>query len=133
MIRPVLIYDGECPMCLRARDWVAAHTDEDALELMPCQAPERADRAPHLSFEACMEAMHLVFPDGTTYVGEQAYPPLLRLTRDRQWLARIFDLPGMGLLSPIVYRWIAKHRLKISALFIRKAEGERCDIDKGCE
>ncbi len=133
MDRPILIYDGACPMCLRARDWVRAHTDADAIELMPCQSPERSERIPQVPFEQCMEAMVLVEPGGAVHIGEQAYPPLLRLTRDRKWLARLFDLPGMGILSPILYRWIAKHRLTISALFIRKAPGESCDIEQGCK
>jgi len=133
MARAMLIYDGECPMCLRARDWVAAHAEPGAIDLVPCQSEERETRAPQVSYEACMEAMQLVTEGGDVYSGPDAFPPLLARTRNRKWLAWAFNVPGMGLLWPPLYRWIARHRLQLSGLFASKEAHERCRIDEGCD
>lgn len=129
---PTLIYDGECPLCQRAQGWLAQRVDPAALAYLSCQSPERAAQVPQIAQAACMEAMHLVMPGGTIYVGEQAFPPLLRLVPGYHWLGRVLTWPGVCHVSPYVYRWIARHRLAISPLFARKAPGAACDLDGNC-
>ena len=82
-----------------------------------------------VSFEACMEAMQLVLPDGTVYVGDRAFPHLLRLTRYGRYFSWLFRLPGTNL----IYRLIARNRLALSGFLIRKEKGAKCSIDEGCE
>jgi predicted DCC family thiol-disulfide oxidoreductase YuxK len=133
MDKPVLIYDGECPVCQRARDWVAAHMEGEAIAFLPCQETEQREAiAPDVSYETCMAAMQLVMPDGQVFAGEQAFPALFRRTRRYKWLAGVMELPVIRNISPHVYHWIATHRHEISG-FIPKKAGETCSIDKGCE
>lgn len=134
MNKALLIYDGECPMCLRAQAWVRKHVPASKLDLLPCQAPERAERAPQVSYEECMEAMQLIMPDGTRYAGQDSFLHLFPLV-EGPWkvLGWLLRAPGVRLASPFVYRWVARHRLQISAFFVRKAPGASCSIDKGCE
>jgi predicted DCC family thiol-disulfide oxidoreductase YuxK len=127
----LLLYDGECPMCQRARDWIAARAAPGAIELMPCQDPARPDRAPQVSDAACMEAMQLV-ADGRVYAGERAVPRILDATPGYRWLGALMRIPGVLLFARPVYALIARNRLAISALFIKRAPGERCTIDKDC-
>lgn len=125
----LLIYDGNCPLCQRARRWLEQRIPPDRLETLPCQDPERSRRAPMVSLEACLEAMQLVLPDGRRFAAEKAFPPLLALMPGGRFFAWCFALPGTGW----AYRRIARNRLAISALLFRKAPGERCSRDEGCK
>jgi len=128
----ILLYDGECPMCLRARDWLAARIPANRLRLMPCQDADRPRLAPQVSDADCLSAMQLVLPDGAVLAGEQAFPTLLRMTRRYGALAVILGWPGMRHLAPPIYRWVARHRMRLSGLFRRKADGASCSLDGDC-
>ncbi|MBI1320769.1 MAG: DUF393 domain-containing protein [Candidatus Hydrogenedens sp.] len=128
----LLLYDGECPMCRRARDWIAARCDAGAIDFMACQDEARLSRAPQVSDAACMEAMQLVMPDGHVYDGERAVPHILAHTRGYHWLGTLMRLPGVLLLARPVYRLIARNRLALSGLFVRHEDGDRCSVEKGC-
>ena len=128
MSKALLLYDGECPICLRARDWIDRHRMPEKLELMPCQDEARPQRAPQVAYEDCMEAMQLVLADGTVYSGADAFEHLFPLLKRWRWLVFLFKIPGVSLIARPVYRWIARNRLGLSGLFIRK-EPESCPID----
>lgn len=128
----ILLYDGNCPMCLRARDWIAARIPPARIRLVPCQSAERAAFAPQVPEADCMAAMQLVLADGTVLAGERAFPPLLRMMPRYGILAAALESPGARHLAPITYRWVARHRMRISGLFRRKAAGESCSLDGDC-
>ncbi|MCP4640873.1 MAG: DUF393 domain-containing protein [bacterium] len=111
-----LVYDGTCPLCTGAAEWVSRRAFAGTIETLPCQDDRRASRFPNVSEAACSEAMQLALPDGTVYSGEQAFPHLLRLLRGWRWLAWVFRIPGVSLVSPYVYRWLARHRYALSAI-----------------
>jgi predicted DCC family thiol-disulfide oxidoreductase YuxK len=125
-----LIYDGECPLCQRARDWILPRALPGALALLACQSEERRAQFDFMPEHECLEAMQIVLPDGTVYAGDRALPHVLRRLRRWQWLAYLFRLPGVSLLAPVVYRAIARHRYALGTLVTRKGDGaEACDID----
>ena len=130
---PVLIYDGDCPMCRRARGWLEARVEPGRLLFVPCQSPELSNVAPTLEPEACMRAMQLVHPNGAIEAGDQAIPSLLRMLHGWRWLAPLLMLPGMRWLSAPLYEWIARHRLSLSSLFFREVnttgcQGQSCSL-----
>ena len=128
----LLIYDGECPMCLRARDWIQARAEPGSIELMPCQSESRPKRAPQVDHEQCMRAMQLVEPDGRVHSGAYALPGVLRELPGYRWLGALLSIPGVvPMLSPI-YALVARNRLALSGFFTKHDEGERCSIDEGC-
>lgn len=133
MATPMLIYDGSCPVCQRARNWLAARVSPYALDFVPCQSSEVARRAPSVSPAACMEALHLVMPDGSVYAGVEALPRVLRFTQRWRWLAGFLDAPVVRHLSPFFYRWFARHRYALSAFMSNHAHGERCSAKRDCE
>ncbi len=63
-----------------------------------------------------MKAMHLVLPDGTVVVGEQAPPEILRRLRHFRSAALLFKLPGSGIVSRVIYRWFADRRYRIASI-----------------
>ena len=125
----LLLYDGACPMCQRARQWVEKHVPPHAIKTLPCQDKERPLLAPMISTENCMSAMQLITANGEVFSGERAFPHILRHTHYGRYFGWAFYLPGAGLL----YRAVARNRLAISGLLLRKQPGEHCSIDKGCE
>ena len=116
----VLIYDESCPLCTGAARWVRNNAIPGAVETLPCQDPARAERFPEIEEERCMEAVQLVLPDGTRYEAEQVLPPLFRRLRRWRWLAAVFRVPGVALIAPRVYSWVARHRHELSVLAARK-------------
>ncbi len=115
-----LIYDASCPLCVAARDWVARNAIAGEFDYVPCQSDERARRFPAVSEQQCMEAMQIVCADGRTYSGDAALPQIFLGLKRWRWVARVLRMPPVSLVSPTVYRWIARHRLAISALIARK-------------
>ena len=114
----VLLYDAECPACRAAADWVRRNADvPGAIEFLPCRSRETRRRFPAIPESACLEAMHLVLPDGTILAGELALPGILRHTRRYRRAAILFRLPGAGIVSRLLYLSFARGRHRISRLF----------------
>lgn len=118
----VLIYDGECPVCVKTVEWVRDRSRPQAFEFLSCHSTELARRFPKIGKDACLQAMHLVLPDGTVYVGERAAPEIFRRLRRYRWAAVLFDLPGAGILSRLFYRWFARNRHRAAGFLFPAAK-----------
>ncbi len=120
-MKATLIYDGECPVCRGAAEWVRANATPGAFEFLSCHSDELAQRFPAVAREACLQAMHLVLPGGTILVGEKAVPEILSRLKGRRhrWAASLFRLPGAGILSGAFYRWFAGNRYHFARLVSR--------------
>lgn len=127
-MKATLIYDGECPLCCTARDWVARNMAPDTFDFVACQSDERKTRFPLVAESRCMEAMHLVYVDGRVYAGDAALPQICLGLRRWRWLARVLQLPLISAASPAAYRFIARRRRTFSVLVARKAP-ESCPVD----
>ncbi len=112
----MLIFDGDCPVCRGAADWIRRRAVPGAFEFLPCRAAEVAVRFPSVATEECLRAMQLVLPDGTVLAGDRALPEILRRTRRHAWAASLFGIPGAGFVARVFYRWIAANRHRISRL-----------------
>ena len=113
--RPVLIFDGECSVCRGAVEWIRRRCAPESFEYLSCHAEELPRRFPHVGKSACLEAMHLILPDGRVLAGEQAVPEILLRLRRWKWTAALFRLPGAGTLSRVFYRGFAARRHRFSA------------------
>ncbi len=115
--KPVLIYDGECPVCRSAVEWIRARSGPEDFEFFSCHSEDLPLRFPHIGKSACLAAMHLVLPDGRVLAGEEAAPEILLRLRRWRWAAALFRLPGARILSRAFYRWFAARRHRISHVF----------------
>lgn len=127
----VLIYDGQCPICMRAVRWVRKHMLPGTIELLACQDPRRPERFPEIPESQCLTAMQFILPDGRVLSGAEALPSILRRMRRWQWLARILELPPMCHTAPYVYRWVARNRYTLPVIVTPRGskEGPACDND----
>ncbi len=111
----VLIYDAECSLCCGYMNWIKSHAiDTDRFVFIACQSEERKSRFPDIIDEACLEALHLVTPDGRVLTGDKSLPEILGNLRYFRWLAIFFRIPVISLLSYFVHRRIANNRYIIS-------------------
>jgi predicted DCC family thiol-disulfide oxidoreductase YuxK len=117
-MKATLIYDGECPVCVKATVWVKERSLPDTFEFLSCHSGELAGRFPSVDKTACLQAMHLVLADGTVLAGERAVPEILMRLRRYRWCASLFRLPLAGVLSGAFYRWFAKRRHLASRLLV---------------
>lgn len=113
--RAVLLFDGECPLCLKS---VEILKRLDWLQVIHYQNARETDKLPRsdvpLVPERLIEEMHLVTPDGkAVYHGFGAF----------RWLAWRFPLllafapwlyiPGVPQIGQRVYLWIARNRFRL--------------------
>lgn len=123
-----LIYDGDCPLCCKAMDWVRANAVGAKLDFVSCQDETRQERFPQISEAACMEAIQFVEPDGAVYAADEALPHIFRRLKRWRWVARVLRLPIVRAMSPHAYRFIARRRHVFSVLVAKKVteDTEQC-------
>jgi predicted DCC family thiol-disulfide oxidoreductase YuxK len=119
VIPATVVYDGECGLCRGGIAWIRGRAVPGALEFLPCQSDERRARLPRIEEARCMEAIHLVLPDGRILAAAAAIPEILRRLRGWRWLAAVFHVPGARWLAAPTYAWVARHRYQISCLLGR--------------
>jgi predicted DCC family thiol-disulfide oxidoreductase YuxK len=117
MKQHILLYDGECPMCifqmkvLSWLDWFGV------LALVPLSDPRAQEVAPQLTREDLLEAIHCITPEGRVYRGARAIRfigmrlPLLVPVALFLWI------PGVILIAELFYQWVSRNRLLLSRVF----------------
>lgn len=106
-----LIYDENCPLCIRFLDEVKRRDRVGRIEPVGFEDPRIRQLTPGMTEEQLRRSFHLVFPDGRVVSGSRAVPALLKLLPGGKvpgWLLE--HLPGSAWLSEKLYAWIATHR-----------------------
>ncbi len=125
MKRTVLIYDAKCSLCCGCMNWIKSHAiRKNIFEFTTCQSEERKSRFPDIREEACLEALHLVTPDGKILAGDKSLPEILSNLRYFRCLAIFFKMPVINLLFYFVYRRIANNRYIISQTILPLTRGK---------
>ena len=117
MSQHVILYDGECPMCIFQMKVLSWLDWSHALALVPLSDPRAQEIAPQLTREDLLEAIHCVTPEGRIYRGARA----IRFVGMRLPLlvpvALFLWLPGVIQIAEIVYQWVSRNRLLFSKMF----------------
>ncbi len=122
--RPVVLYDGRCRFCIGQMKNLLRFARRDALEPTSFQDEGVLERFPGVTYDECMEAMHVVMPDGRIFRGMEAAVRAV-LTRPLLGLpAWLYYVPGIRQLMDAIYRWIAERRYAIAG---RQLAEEGCD------
>ncbi len=109
----VVVFDGECPFCIRQVERIQRRDMDHSLEYVPRQTPGIDDRFPQLSDGDFDTGMRLIMPDGRVYVGADAVYHIARrlpLWRRFAWAYRV---PGVHGLARLAYGWVAANRRKL--------------------
>ncbi|MGE3182164.1 MAG: thiol-disulfide oxidoreductase DCC family protein [Phycisphaerae bacterium] len=122
--RPVVVYDGSCPFCLKQVARLNRRDRNNALEFLPKQTPGLSDRFPQLADMDFEKGLRFVTPDGSVSVGSDGVYEIARrvsLYRNFAWLYRV---PGLHQLFRGLYAWVAKNRYKLAG----SCETGTCDV-----
>lgn len=79
MNKPTLIYDNECPLCVRFSQALNKLEATAHIQAIPLQNPEVYEMFPDLSYEDTVKELHLIDND-TTYRGSQVIEYLITLS-----------------------------------------------------
>ena len=125
-----LLYDGDCPLCLREMRWLQRRDKTGRLAFEDIAAPGFDAARYGLTQEALMRVMHGVLPDG-------------RIVRRLEALRLAYAAVGLGwLLAPTgwpLLRWpcnagyalFARHRVRIGRWFGRECPEGECEAPRG--
>lgn len=90
MERLYVLYDGECALCRRCREWLGAQPAYVPLEFLPLQAPEVPCRFPGIERWGLAEQLTVVSDAGEVWQGAGAWTMCLWALRDyREWSLRL--------------------------------------------
>jgi predicted DCC family thiol-disulfide oxidoreductase YuxK len=103
------------------------------VELVDFHAAESLERFPGLTYEICMERMHLVEPAGQIFAGAEGIVRAISTGGFPGKLALIYFVPGMRQLCNGIYRLIAAHRYRVMgrAITAGQCADETCSLHLG--
>lgn len=110
--RPEILFDDECPLCIRSIT-VVRYTDWfDRLTYSGLSArwPEVARRYPEVSRADCQREMHVILSDGSITRGFFAFRKLLKYLPPLWPLVAVFYFPLASRFGPRIYRYVASRR-----------------------
>ncbi|MCA9296295.1 MAG: DUF393 domain-containing protein [Phycisphaerales bacterium] len=122
-----LLFDGECPYCVKEvrllkrldrYDHLVAEDIADA-----SFDPSRYNR----TFDQLMATMHGVYPDGTIVTGMNVFREAYRQV-GFGWLLAPTGWPVLRPLFDALYRAFAKRRIRLGRLFGRSCDSGRCSV-----
>jgi predicted DCC family thiol-disulfide oxidoreductase YuxK len=87
-----------------------------SFDVVPCQAVQNSVPNVGIEREDCLQAIHLVLPDGRILKGEKALLEIVARLGKYRLAGVLFKLPGAATVSRIVYRWFAIRRYRIAAM-----------------
>lgn len=101
--KPIVYYDGACPVCSREIAHYRTRTGADALEWVDASACAPGGLGPGLTRGRALERMHVRLPDGRLVSGAAAFAMLWRGLPGFRWLGRLVALPGIAQLAEGLY------------------------------
>lgn len=117
MTQHIILYDGDCPMCVFQMKMLSWLDWFGVLALVPLSDPRAQEVAPQLTREDLLEAIHCVAPQGRIYRGARA----IRFVGMRLPLlvpvALFLWIPGVIQVAEIVYQWVSRNRHLLSRVF----------------
>ena len=112
MNRPIVFYDGGCPLCRREIVHYQRIDREHRIQWMDIQQEANTLQANGLSWEQAMQRMHVRDSDGRMVSGAAAFVALWRHIPRYRFLARLVALPGIYWTAEQVYSMFARRRYR---------------------
>jgi predicted DCC family thiol-disulfide oxidoreductase YuxK len=116
MLSYFLIYDDNCPVCVKASRQVKRLDDLGLVNLVPLSVAAAPEGRSGLSKDKMANQMHLVGSDGRVWAGADAVARLATVMPRSRLVGRILMLPLVRQAARLVYGQIARHRLKLTRL-----------------
>ena len=111
--RLIVLFDGNCRFCTKSAKTLARRFGPAKVAAVNFQDAGVLDAYPGVTYDACMEKMHVIDPEGRVYAGAAAFARVLRTVPVLGVLAYLYYLPGLRQLAEIAYTFVAKNRYKL--------------------
>ncbi|MDB4990451.1 MAG: thiol-disulfide oxidoreductase [Myxococcaceae bacterium] len=122
-----LLYDGECPLCVREVRFMKWLNYKGRLALEDIASPDFEPSRYGRTLEQLMGHIHAVLPDGQLVTGMEAF----RRSYAAVGFGAVFAPTGWPLLRPLfdaAYNWFAKNRLRLTGRG-HVCENGRCAVN----
>ena len=120
-----IVYDGQCPFCLRSIEQLKVMDLFDRCEYVDYHSVANLQLLhPALNPQAAAAQMHLLTPNGKIYGGFFAFRQLGWIMPMLSPMLLVMYLPLMDWIGSIKYRFIAQNRYRLN--FNNKCEDNRC-------
>ena len=124
MKRLYVLYDAECALCRRCRDWLARQPHWIELEFVALQSPDLARRFVGIDALQPGEQLLVVSDTGAVYRGSHAWIMCLyALPAYRAWAQRLAT-PALQPWARRVCELVSQNRLRLSRLLLRQSPAE---------
>ena len=120
--RPVVVYDGKCPFCLKQVERMKRRDSSGAFEYTQRQADGLELRFPRLAEGKFDTGMRLVHSDGAISVGADAVYHIARRLDRWRLLAWLYRIPLLKSLCRVAYAWVAANRYRLA----KKCQTQAC-------
>lgn len=108
----VLIYDGECRLCVTAKEGLERLGADRGARFVPYQSEEAARRLGPEYRPGRPDVAFLIEPNGLVRRGLDAFLPLLPGLRGGKVLRALLGFPLIKPLAELAYRLVARHRYR---------------------
>ncbi len=112
--RSVVVYDGECPFCLKQVERMKRRDTAGAFEYAPRQSEGLEQRFPKLAEGDFNSGMRLVNRDGSIEVGADAVYQIARRLSGWKLVAWLYRVPVLKSIFRSGYGLVAKYRYKLA-------------------
>jgi predicted DCC family thiol-disulfide oxidoreductase YuxK len=123
-VKPVVIYDGECPFCIRQIERFKSLDPNNQFDYVPRQQPGVEDRFPILAHSDFDTGMRYIDINGKVEVGADAVYQIARRLPLFRPVAWIYRLPVCKQIVRLVYAWVAANRKRLG----QTCENGACNI-----
>lgn len=113
LIKPVVVYDGECSFCQWSVRRVARLDRLAQFDVIPRQAPGLDERFPVLAQSDFSTGLRLLCIDGSVHVGADAVYQIYRRLPPFHLLAWLYRVPLLHHLFRAGYALIARYRFRV--------------------
>jgi predicted DCC family thiol-disulfide oxidoreductase YuxK len=122
-----LLYDSDCPFCVREAKWLARRSKDGTLVLEDIAAPDFDAARYGLTQARLMGVLHGVFPDGRVVNRMAAFRAAYR-TAGLGWAVAPTEWPVVRSLFDWGYMLFARNRVRIGMLLGRKCAHGKCSL-----
>ena len=116
MRRLTVLYDPECPLCVRAHRFLLSERKYVPLEFVPAGSATALARFPTLPPDETLRTLTVVGDAGQLYRGDKAFVMCLWALQRTRGLALSIAASDVG-LARRAFLWVSRNRRRISRWF----------------
>ena len=109
-----VLYDGNCPLCIRSAMWLAAQIKYVPIVLISAQQAIKLPQYAHIDMSDPPEDLIVVTDDHRVYRNDEAFLLCLYMLRNYRHWAKILSAPNLRPLARKAYFYLSRNRLSLS-------------------